>query len=91
MLTYKHTKHKHTVTAEDHETTKQAILVRSGWVLVPEVKTPNTIATASSSFAFATDESADTYTENSLPFTHDESSTSTFVDNVSTSKRKPKQ
>jgi hypothetical protein len=39
MKTYTHAKKKHTVTAEDHETTKQAILVRSGWVLVPEVKT----------------------------------------------------
>ena len=36
MLTYKHAKHTHTVTAEDHETTKQAILVRSGWVLTSE-------------------------------------------------------
>lgn len=39
MRTYKHAKNKHTVTAEDHEATKQAILVRSGWVLVPEEKT----------------------------------------------------
>lgn len=38
MKTYEHAKHKHTVTAEDRETTKQAILLRSGWKLVPEAK-----------------------------------------------------
>ena len=36
MKTYKHNTYKHTVTAEDHETTKQRILVESGWYLVPE-------------------------------------------------------
>lgn len=38
MKTYKHNTYKHTVTAEDHETTKQRILAESGWYLVPEEK-----------------------------------------------------
>jgi len=44
MKTYKHNTYKHTVTAEDHETTKQRILAESGWYLVPEVKTEEPLA-----------------------------------------------